>query len=594
MRRRDVIVAVLAALALSLTLASPLPLVGALQGVSLDSLFWLRYQAFGRLHPSAESPTAVIAVDEETWRSDEFRGDPEVLWLPRLGEVLRAVLAGGAKVIGFDVIYPTSMEKTLPGFEREYLRTLRAGASEGRIVLGKVQHQYLPIPPSPAQSFAVFNEKNIRSVMLATDSDNVSRGVPLTFDNEAIGGGLRVDPSLSVELAMRATGTTTKPVPGQPFALGDYVVPGSANNEILINFDQGNDIPSYPLIDLLECARKGEAGAAYFREHFAGKVVLIGYIQDVEDRKVASKRFIVGNEHFSNMPRCATTPNTDFLRDDLYRVAIPGVYIHAGAINSLLRHEVLSELEPPVRWLPGFVVSLVVALVALVVGPLGAAAAVGGAALAWTGAATVALEHAWSLPLYEVLLSAVLTVGLIIGYRFAVADRDKRNLRRSFSLYLAPEIVDRMIESDKAPELGGEERTISVYFSDVADFTTMSEGMPPKELVAVMNAYFTAMTDIVMAHGGYVDKYIGDAIVAVFGAPHSDPDHALHAVQAALACCAKLAELNADGTSFFGKHIGMRIGLNTGETLVGNIGSRRKFNYTVMGDTVNLASRLQD
>jgi adenylate cyclase len=321
--------------------------------------------------------------------------------------------------------------------------------------------------------------------------------------------------------------------------------------------------------------------------------VLVGAVQDVIDRKVAAKRFMTADEHFSTMPRCATTPNTDFLRTDVHRTDIPGVYIQAAAVNSLLRHEALRQLDPPLRWVPGFAVSLAVGLVAIVVGPLAAGATLLAAALGWTAAATVALQYDWSLPFLEVLLSAGLTIALLLGYRFGIADRDKRNLRRSFSLYLAPEIVDRMIESEKAPELGGEERVITVYFSDVADFTTLSEGLSPKELVAIMNAYFTAMTDIVMAHGGYVDKYIGDAIVAVFGAPHFDADHALHAVEASLACCAKLAELNADGTSFFGRRLGMRIGLNTGETLVGNIGSRRKFNYTVMGDTVNLASRLE-
>src|SRR6185312_1694107 len=127
-----------------------------------------------------------------------------------------------------------------------------------------------------------------------------------------------------------------------------------------------------------------------------------------------------------------------------------------------------------------------------------------------------------------------------------------------------------------------------------ADFTTLSETLQPSELVAIMNAYLSAMTDIVEAHGGFVDKYIGDAIVAVFGAPHHDPDHALHAAETAIACQARLAALNADGKSFHGRRLGMRIGLNTGPALVGNIGSPRRFNYTVMGDTVNLASRLQD
>src|SRR6185437_6191908 len=172
--------------------------------------------------------------------------------------------------------------------------------------------------------------------------------------------------------------------------------------------------------------------------------------------------------------------------------------------------------------------------------------------------------------------------------------RDKRFLRRSFSLYLAPAVVDRMIAAERLPDLGGEQRPLTIFFSDLADFTTLSENLSPGDLVRIMNAYLSAMTDIVEAHGGFVDKYIGDAIVAVFGAPHQDADHALHATLTAIECCRRLVALNDDGKSFLGRRLAMRIGLNTGEALVGNIGSRRRFNYTVMGDTVNLASRLQD
>jgi adenylate cyclase len=180
-----------------------------------------------------------------------------------------------------------------------------------------------------------------------------------------------------------------------------------------------------------------------------------------------------------------------------------------------------------------------------------------------------------------------------IGYRFGVADKDKRFLRKSFALYLAPAVIERMMESEHPPVLGGESRVITVYFSDVAGFSSFSEKMSPAQLVALMNEYLSAMTDIIEEYGGFVDKYIGDAIVAVFGAPLDDPDHAANAVRAALACRARLEELNQSDTGFQGYKLGQRIGLNSGEALVGNIGSHRRFNYTVMGDMVNLASRLE-
>jgi class 3 adenylate cyclase len=117
--------------------------------------------------------------------------------------------------------------------------------------------------------------------------------------------------------------------------------------------------------------------------------------------------------------------------------------------------------------------------------------------------------------------------------------------------------------------------------------------MDPQELVAVMNEYLSAMTDVIEAHHGYVDNYIGDAIIAIFGAPLDDPEHARHAVEAAIACRKRLDDLNATAGAFHGRKLKQRIGLNCGEALVGNIGSRRRLKYTVMGDTVNLASRLE-
>jgi adenylate cyclase len=150
-----------------------------------------------------------------------------------------------------------------------------------------------------------------------------------------------------------------------------------------------------------------------------------------------------------------------------------------------------------------------------------------------------------------------------------------------------------MVASGKMPALGGEMRNVTMFFSDLSGFSSIAETMTPGELVTLMNEYLSAMTDIIEGHGGYVDKYIGDSIVAMFGAPADDPAHARNAVRAALKCHEKLAELNAGNPAFAGHGLSHRIGLNSGEAVVGNIGSRRRFNYTVMSDTVNVASRLE-
>ncbi|MDP2008005.1 MAG: adenylate/guanylate cyclase domain-containing protein, partial [Rubrivivax sp.] len=163
----------------------------------------------------------------------------------------------------------------------------------------------------------------------------------------------------------------------------------------------------------------------------------------------------------------------------------------------------------------------------------------------------------------------------------------------SFGLYLSPRVIEQMVQADRLPALGGEQREVTVFFSDIAGFSSFSETLSPTELVALMNAYLSAMTEVIEDAGGYVDKYIGDAIVAVFGAPADDAGHARHAVRAALACRERLAALNGSHPAFQGRPLSHRIGLHSGDALIGNIGSKRRFNYTVMGDAVNLASRLE-
>ena len=166
-------------------------------------------------------------------------------------------------------------------------------------------------------------------------------------------------------------------------------------------------------------------------------------------------------------------------------------------------------------------------------------------------------------------------------------------MQKSFALYLAPDVINRMLSSNKLPELGGETRDVTVFFSDIEGFSLIAERMSPDRLMSLMNEYLSAMTDIIEGHGGYVDKYIGDSIVAVFGAPADDPDHAANAARAALNCCTQLAELNGSSALFQECKLAQRIGINSGEALVGNFGSRRRFNYSVMSDAVNLASRLE-
>lgn len=216
--------------------------------------------------------------------------------------------------------------------------------------------------------------------------------------------------------------------------------------------------------------------------------------------------------------------------------------------------------------------------------------------------------------------NAIIFVSMII-FKVLTEQKDKRFLKSTFSSYLAPEIIDEMYASKTMPTLGGEARSITAYFTDIQSFSTFSEKLTAHQLVELINEYLTAMTDILIAEGGTLDKYEGDAIIAFFGAPMTLPDHPLRACRVAVAMQNSLIDLRrkwenekqgADEPDPNTKNIPtqewgpgdkwprivhemkMRIGINTGEIVVGNMGSSMRMNYTMMGDPVNLAARLEE
>ncbi len=222
----------------------------------------------------------------------------------------------------------------------------------------------------------------------------------------------------------------------------------------------------------------------------------------------------------------------------------------------------------------------------------------------------------WSIPVLLVVWIAVLigafmafdrgfivdivwpTFTLVFGYAAVTlqqrvqSDRDRRELKSAFSRYVSESVVNSIIKNPSQLKLGGERKRMSVLFSDIRGFTTISEGLPSERLVEVLNMYLTRMTDIVFQHQGVLDKYIGDAVMAFWNAPFDQPDHAERAVRTALDMRDALVEMNR--TKAFGDielHIG--IGVNSGDMVVGNVGGTVRFDYTVIGDNVNLGSRLE-
>jgi adenylate cyclase len=281
-----------------------------------------------------------------------------------------------------------------------------------------------------------------------------------------------------------------------------------------------------------------------------------------------------------------------------------GAEVQAVALDNMLNHDVIKRAHP---WLDGAIALVLCVVISILM---------------------IVLWRFIRRPGLALIATALVTTGVLVGYYFiaravlassnlwiayaapsvgggvsafatllalsAVERSGKRFVQEALGRYTSTELVRQLMEHPEYLSLEwGDSREMSVYFSDIAGFTTISEGLKPEDLVALLNDYLTTMTDLVLAHGGVVDKYIGDAIMAFWGAPLPAPDHALKAVRCAIAMRKKCDELRSGWQERFGHEVFARAGVNSGNAVVGNMGSKHKYNYTVMGDMVNLASRLE-
>jgi adenylate cyclase len=205
----------------------------------------------------------------------------------------------------------------------------------------------------------------------------------------------------------------------------------------------------------------------------------------------------------------------------------------------------------------------------------------------------VAYAYGWWWPVVPQASAVALGMVGAVAVNYSVEGRQKAFIKQAFRHYLSGEVIEKILVDPNHLKLGGEKRELTIMFTDLAGFSTFSEKLSPEELTALLNAYLTEMTDIIMEEGGTLDKYEGDAIIAFWNAPLTQPDHAVRACRAALRCQRRLAECRADYQQRFNATLTMRIGLNTGAVVVGNMGSRKRFNYTILGDAANLAARLE-
>ncbi|MCW5665110.1 MAG: adenylate/guanylate cyclase domain-containing protein [Piscinibacter sp.] len=291
-----------------------------------------------------------------------------------------------------------------------------------------------------------------------------------------------------------------------------------------------------------------------------------------------------------------TAPGLYDLRSTPVSQVFPGVEVHANLLARLLDGR--GPLVPD--WAAGFEEAQLLVVLALLVLLLPRLSALRGiVATALLLAALVGLNvwayqaRQWLLPLASGLTLALLLSVLHIGWGYVTEARTRRSLTRLFGTYVPPELVEQMARDPQRYTMQAENRVLTIMFCDMRNFTRVSEALPPEELRALINRFFSAMTMAIRARRGTLDKYIGDAIMAFWGAPVADERHAANAVAAALAMVEVLGELNQSLHARGLPEIGVGIGLNTGLVCVGDMGSDIRRSYTVMGDAVNLASRIE-
>ena len=289
-----------------------------------------------------------------------------------------------------------------------------------------------------------------------------------------------------------------------------------------------------------------------------------------------------------------TAPGLLDLKASPVSAIYPGVEVHATLLDNLLRGDFLRPAPPWALW--GGMLALSAAMVLVVLFFSGLAATLTGfaaLALAYLGLVVGAFHYGWWADPVLPGVALGLSFTLAAAFSYATEGRQKLYIRRMFGQYMSETVINHLLEHPEKLQLGGERRRVTLFFSDLAGFTTISERLSAETVVSLLNDYLSSMTEIILEEAGTVDKFEGDAIMAFWGAPLDQPDQAARACRAALRQQAALKELNRQFAGLDLPPLSMRIGLHTGDAIVGNLGSAKRFDYTVIGDTVNLASRLE-
>lgn len=272
----------------------------------------------------------------------------------------------------------------------------------------------------------------------------------------------------------------------------------------------------------------------------------------------------------------------------------PGVEVHATFLDNLLTQSFLRSQRGIWVWVATALLGGLGAwwcLAGRSVREVAVAVVIVGVLPSALGVLMYALDAWWPVVTPTAGVMAAMTGGVLIN--LSTEGRQRRFIRQAFQQYLSADVIERIVRDPKSLQLGGERREVTIFFSDLAGFSTIAETLDAQALAQLLNAYLTEMTDIILEEAGTIDKYVGDAIVAFWNAPSDQPDHAVRACRAAMRCQQRLTEKRAEWEAETGASLAMRIGIHTGEVSVGNFGSTSRFDYTIIGHAANLASRLE-
>jgi adenylate cyclase len=528
------------------------------QAGALDLLQLLQESVQGRRLPS---DVVIVAIDDVAFEGLERRQP-----IPRqyLARVVRGLAKSGAAVVGIDVTFATPTTPADDAALAKAILDFSDNALSRVVVLGP-----LSAGPNPLSAAALGASVIVASPTMLADPDGVIRHVdPVSRD-----AGGQPAATLALAATARMAGLDARAlqdalVSGRPLPLprlgaGGSLAPSGAPPVVA---RAGVEWP----INYV-----GPAGS--FTQISSDSVAAIGDPDgDVAADNPLRGRLVLVGGTFADSRDFHLTPHR--------RMA--GVEVHANVVHMLTTRRFIQ----PSNWLVGLAINAGVVLVAGVIlvalRPLtGTLVCVGGAFLLGVPAAYVAFDRGGYWIDFVLPVAAASLMGL------GSDALDRRRFRDSFARYLSRDVMARVLAD--APSLRGEYREVSILFSDLRGFTTLSEQMAPERIAAHLNEYFGAMTAVIFAHRGMINDFVGDAVMAVFGAPMDDAEHAWHAVQSAVEMNQALNALNERWGAIGLPRLRMGIGIHTGSVFAGNVGGSERIKYTVIGDPVNVASRVE-